>query len=113
MKDYPKIYFYLRNLPHFDFDYVVTLRRPTTPNQSCPLLNTIIVREEDADYFIHLLNSTSMAGKFTLGNHPGFVSDDIFGETPIVCGYDHNYAFRTLINTLKTSTLKGFDDAIA
>lgn len=107
MIDCLKISYYLINPPHFDFDDIIDLKRSTIPNQFCPLLDTIIVKKEDANFFINLLNAASIADNFTAGNHPGFVSDEIFGETPIVCGYDHKSTFKTLINTLKTITFKG------
>jgi hypothetical protein len=113
MIDYLKISYYLSNLPHFDFDDIVVLQRPTTSNQLCPLLDTIIVKKEDEKFFINLLNNASIGDNFTVGNHPGFVLDEIFGETPIVCGYDHKSAFKTLINTLTTLNIKGLEDAIA
>lgn len=113
MIDYLKISYYMNNLPHFDFDDIVVLKRPVISNQYCPLLDTMIVKKEDAKYFMDLLNTASISDKFIEGNHPGFVSDEIFGETPIVCGYDHKSTFKTLINTLTTTNFKGLEDAIA
>jgi hypothetical protein len=113
MKDHPKIGYYLKASPHFDFEEVAVLQRPETPNQFCPLFDTLIVKKEDARYFIDLLNEYSLKGTFSIAAHPGFVSDERFGEIPFIKGYDHKAAFNTLINTLETTTHKGLDNAIA